>query len=225
MKGARTRAVWRWLTLILLVNLIIGVINHTTDGGCWKTSCTWARGGSLEARPWGAEVQLVQPAGRTGLWQRLRGLAWMIVEGKWANNSSGRHGNGSMNTPVRPNFFEVGVASVSHGSNNRLTQIDWIINAYTLDARSADGGIFWSGNWVLTVTFFTMVVLVRKLATRIASKRLLWDSTPRDVEEHSGHAGCEGNTEQTTDKSHNRALNLSSDLLVKFCGKKWVLAV
>ena len=70
----------------------------------------------------------------------------MIVEGTWANNHRGRHGNGSMNTLVRPNFFEVGVASVSHGSNHRLTQIDWIINAYTLYARSADGGIFWSGN-------------------------------------------------------------------------------
>jgi len=33
-------------------------------------------------------------------------------------NPSGRHGNGSMSTPVRPIFFEVGVVSVSHGSAN-----------------------------------------------------------------------------------------------------------
>ena len=78
-----------------------------------------------------------------------------------------------MSTPVRPIFFEVGVASVSHGSANRLTQIDWIINEYTLNERSADGGVVWSGNWVFTAPFLTMVVLVRKLATRIASKRLL----------------------------------------------------
>ena len=97
----------------------------------------------------------------------------MIVEGKWANNPSGRHGNGSMSTLVRPNFFEVGVESASHGSANRLTQIDWIIDFYTLNARSADGGVFWSGNCVLASSFFTMVILVRKLTTRIASKRLL----------------------------------------------------
>ena len=66
----------------------------------------------------------------------------IVVEGTWTGNPSGRHGNGSMSTPVRPIFFEVGVASVSHGSAYRLTQIDWIINAYTLDARSADGGTF-----------------------------------------------------------------------------------
>ena len=79
-----------------------------------------------------------------------------------------------MSTPVRPIFFEVGVVSVSHGSANRLTQIDWFINAYTtLNGRSADGGVVWSGNWVFTAPFFTRVVLVRKLATRIASKRLL----------------------------------------------------
>ena len=74
---------------------------------------------------------------------------------------------------MRPKIFEIGAASVSHGSAYRLTVIDCIINTYILDARSADGGVFWCGNWVLTSPFFTMVILGRKLATRIASKGLL----------------------------------------------------
>jgi hypothetical protein len=57
-------------------------------------------------------------------------------------------------------------------SANRLTEIDRSINVYIVDARSANGGILWFGDWVLTAPFFTMVVLARKLATRIASKRL-----------------------------------------------------
>ena len=97
----------------------------------------------------------------------------MVVEGMRTGSLCGRHGNGSWSTLVRPKFFWIGVASVSHGSAYRLTVIDCIINTYILDARSADGGVFWSGNSVLTSPFFTIVVLGQKLATRIASKGLL----------------------------------------------------
>ena len=74
---------------------------------------------------------------------------------------------------MRPKNFEIGLGSISRGSANRLTEIDRIINVHIVDARSANGGILWFRDCVLTAPFFTMVVLVRKLATRIASKRPL----------------------------------------------------
>ena len=70
----------------------------------------------------------------------------MVLEGTWNGSPCGRHGNGSWSTLVRPKFFEIGAASVSHGSAYRLTAIDCIINTYILNARSADGGVFWCGN-------------------------------------------------------------------------------
>ena len=47
------------------------------------------------------------------------------------------------------------------------------MNLNTLNERSANGGVLWSGDWVLTSSYFTMVVLEQKLATMIASKASL----------------------------------------------------